>query len=321
MSTLAIVDVQDGHVRRRIEVATWPLTIGRALDNDVVLDDPHVAAHHATLNESGRGLELTVGDSRNGARLGRRRIRRGETAPWTGDTALHLGHAVLRVRLASTPLAPERPFRTAGASPLTALLLCAALLAFVAEGWLDFNGTLPWWRAVLPALLAQIFVLATWVAGWALVSKLFSRRSDLARHLRVASAGVAGFSVFAATTAGVAFAFDWPAFELHSDALAMLFACAVVYAHLHVVSPARPWLRAFAVGVPGFAALALVLLARYNDTGRLSGPPYMSTVLPPGLRAAPAEPLDRFLGNAADLRRQLDRDAADPDDAERDFSD
>ncbi|HEY4956883.1 MAG TPA: FHA domain-containing protein, partial [Caldimonas sp.] len=41
---------RDGLVRQAWRIERWPFSIGRALDNDVVLSDPHVAPHHATLD-------------------------------------------------------------------------------------------------------------------------------------------------------------------------------------------------------------------------------------------------------------------------------
>ncbi|KAB2872882.1 MAG: FHA domain-containing protein, partial [Burkholderiaceae bacterium] len=84
---LAQAEVVDagGQGVRLIDVHAWPLAIGRALDNDIVLPDPHVAAHHATLapGDDGR-LRLQVGESRNGVRIehGRTRaqLRAGEQA-------------------------------------------------------------------------------------------------------------------------------------------------------------------------------------------------------------------------------------------------
>ena len=49
---LALVEAvdRDGLVRQAWRIEQWPVTIGRALDNTVVLSDPHVAAHHATID-------------------------------------------------------------------------------------------------------------------------------------------------------------------------------------------------------------------------------------------------------------------------------
>ena len=52
VAVLELLD-RDGHVRQSVAVPHWPLRIGRALDNDVVLSDPHVAAHHLVLEPSG----------------------------------------------------------------------------------------------------------------------------------------------------------------------------------------------------------------------------------------------------------------------------
>ena len=41
---------RDGMVRQAWRIERWPVTIGRALDNDVVLTEPHVAPHHATID-------------------------------------------------------------------------------------------------------------------------------------------------------------------------------------------------------------------------------------------------------------------------------
>ena len=69
---LAVVEVldRDGHARQVVPVARWPVTIGRAIDCDVVLDDPFVAAHHATLEEIDGVLTLVVGQRQRRAASG-----------------------------------------------------------------------------------------------------------------------------------------------------------------------------------------------------------------------------------------------------------
>ena len=51
METLALIETldRDGQPRQILRVSQWPVRIGRAIDCDLVLDDPHVAAHHAAL--------------------------------------------------------------------------------------------------------------------------------------------------------------------------------------------------------------------------------------------------------------------------------
>ena len=107
---LALIEIleRDGRVRQQASVSAWPLAIGRALDNDLVLDDPHVAAHHAVLETDADGrLWLAVGETSNGVRLGRRTLRTGERLELpAGAAPLQLGHTRLRLRRAGEALAP-----------------------------------------------------------------------------------------------------------------------------------------------------------------------------------------------------------------------
>ena len=70
---LAMVEVSDrsGRLLVRHAVRHWPLTIGRALSADLVLDDPHVAGEHLRLDRDAEGvLRAQVLDTVNGVALG-----------------------------------------------------------------------------------------------------------------------------------------------------------------------------------------------------------------------------------------------------------
>ena len=86
MGPLALLEAldRDGMVRQAWRIERWPVTIGRALDNDVVLTEPHVAPHHATIDlvpaaEDGgaASLVVTAGATHNGVNVGRQRIAGG----------------------------------------------------------------------------------------------------------------------------------------------------------------------------------------------------------------------------------------------------
>ena len=109
--SLAVVDLldRDGRARVTIGVRRWPVTVGRAVDCDVVLDDPHVAPHHAALSQEDGAVLLVVGETVNGVWLEKRRLAAGT------------GRGRLRIRPRTTslssyvelaPLAPSgiRPF-------------------------------------------------------------------------------------------------------------------------------------------------------------------------------------------------------------------
>ena len=108
METLALIEAldRDGHPRQILRVAQWPVRIGRAIDCDLVLDDPHVAALHATLDWRDDGLHVQPAATVNGVRLGASVIAPGSSPLLPPSGLLVLGATTLRVRLAGDVLAP-----------------------------------------------------------------------------------------------------------------------------------------------------------------------------------------------------------------------
>ena len=160
---------RDGHVLRAVDVWRWPLSIGRALDNVVVLDDPHVAAYHVVIERvetelqavsmsmSGPEAELasapahrTEPDSdREALRLrvmqtlnpvhfdgqlvasGQQRALRPAQPPAAPHAGLvmHIGQTRLRLRLRADVLAPEQALAPTSAPTRSRMAWCAVALA------------------------------------------------------------------------------------------------------------------------------------------------------------------------------------------------
>ena len=103
MGPLALLEAldRDGMVRQAWRIDRWPVTIGRALDNDVVLTEPHVAPQHATIDlvpapegAAAASLLVTAGATNNGLRVGRERVAGGAAATFADsgrDLDLHIG--------------------------------------------------------------------------------------------------------------------------------------------------------------------------------------------------------------------------------------
>lgn len=70
-------------------------TIGRAPDNDVVLDDASVSRHHARVVRNAEGFHLEDLNSFNGTTIGRRTFH-GDWAPLPDESELHIGDIPLR---------------------------------------------------------------------------------------------------------------------------------------------------------------------------------------------------------------------------------
>ena len=186
-------------VRQAWRIERWPVTIGRALDNDVVLTDPHVAAHHATIdvapaseqNAGQAALAVHVGETRNGLAIGRERIAGGESksiADAGRDLDLQIGRTALRLRLPGHALAAEQVLAPRVAVerrwwPTLGLAL-AIIVVVLFNTYLDTDPdglAAPSERAVLTAVSGG----AIWCGIWALLSKMFARQSNFGWHVRV----------------------------------------------------------------------------------------------------------------------------------------
>ena len=317
----ALIEVldRDGQVRQSVPVHAWPLRVGRALDNELVLSDPHVAPRHLTIapNEHGR-LELTVGDTGNGVHLGARRLSAGTRValPLDGEAlGLSAGRTRLRLRLPGQTLASERAL--AATVPLArraAPIVAAAavlLLGLLFRTWLDTDPELLG-RAVGSMLLASVLGAALWCGLWALLSKTFTRQARFGWHLRVfllASIALLGMSALPAL---LAFAFAWPGLTDFAFVATIAIGATALYFHLLAVEPSRHRLLAWLAGAGAAAGVALSLWLNVQQTDQWGDELYMNHLFPPAWRLAKPIAADPFIDGLAALKPRLDAKAREP---------
>ena len=317
MTPLAVIEVldRDGQVRQSQRVLAWPLRIGRALDNDLTLPDPHVAPHHCLLDMDAQGLMLQALDTANGVQLGKQRVRAGERAPLPDDGApleLVAGRTRLRLRRAGESLAPELPLeavapRTRRFGPTLAAGAALALaLGFVT--WLDSDPD-TFARALGAAALTAVMGAAIWIALWSLLSKTFTRQTASGWHLKVFLFGSLAWMAAGTLPELLAFALSWPALADFGFIAGHAVAAATLYFHLLAVEPARPRLMR-GVAIAALAGgIGLTLWSNQQRSDRLGSDLYLSNLYPPALRLARPVPADRFVDGLAALQPVLDKKA------------
>lgn len=287
----------DGHVAAAFDVTAWPVRIGRALDNDLVLHDPHVAPHHALLDlDADDRVVLHVVQSRNGARIEvpglHRRIASGERAALPPLAQWRLGAGVLRVRRPQDPLPAEF---AVGAVPAQASrrmvmgLVLALLLWFAADLWIG-NQPDAGWDEYAPPLLALPFALAAWCGLWGLASKLFTRRFVFLPHLYVVCAYLLATLATELLLALIAYALDWPLASALSTTIAALIGAAMVAHHLRIVTPTHARLAGAAVAAVTVLGLGISMGLRWKNQDLLLDQLYLTTLLPPALRLVDGKP-------------------------------
>ena len=313
-TTLGLIEAHDRHgaLLARAPITRWPVTVGRALDCDLVLDDPFVAPRHLRIDrtvDEHRTVQVDVLETRNGARLQRKRHAQGERFDWPGGTPIDLGHTHITLRLADAPIAdeqalPEFPWRTVGTTAALVVLVGAAA---VASSWLESRDSSQYLKSLPSVLLMLLLVMSAWSGLWAVANKMFAGRLQFWRHVRIACTVYLASEALRLVANLAAFSFSLEALSQFASVLGVLVLAWALYAHLATVLPRRRVGLAWTVAAVVMLGVPAWLGAQWLNRMRLTNEMYMSSLFPPSLRVAPTAPVDQLLQDAETLRAKLDR--------------
>jgi pSer/pThr/pTyr-binding forkhead associated (FHA) protein len=298
---------RDGRLMQAVSVTTWPVSMGRALDNDVVLDDPHVAAHHGQLLRAEDGtLLLQLGQTINGARLGPRHLIEGESAALDAtQDSFEIGVTRVRVRVAEQTLAPERVLpRSTMPRWTTALLLLALVVLTWWPAWLSSDPHREW-TEWMPLALGLPSALTLWCLLWALATKLFQHRFDFWGHLRIVAWVMTPLVALDLALPQLAASLAWPALWQAAQWITALTLALLAWRHALLVVPGRPRAMAAVAAVLLVASSLPGLLRQHRQFERLAAAPYMATLPLPAYRWHAAEPVEAFVADVATLQPLL----------------
>lgn len=296
---------RNGEVLHRHRVTTLPIRLGRAYDNDFIVDDEYAAAHHALVELGADGaLLLRDLDTRNGINHKGRRVKE---LTLGGDTVVRMGHTSLRIRSAAHPVPPELVDRTMhgweGMLPGGAgIVLCLLTALFVA--WLLDAGGDPERYALYPAVAVGAGL--AWSGMWAFSNRLFGRRARLGRHLFIVGFGLAALVGVRLLASVVAYAWSLEWLTGYGSHAVVVTVSMMIYFHLATVTPQfRRRLRLSCAGIAVLVSL-LILAGNMQRNGRTADELYMPVLLPPELRASPAVPVAEYMGSVGAMKREID---------------
>ncbi|AVO40153.1 FHA domain-containing protein [Simplicispira suum] len=314
MPTLGLLEAFDRHgaLLARVPITHWPVTVGRGLHCDLVLDDPFVAPLHLRIDrpvDAPRRVSVEVGETRNGAILHRKRHGSGGRFDWPDGTPLEIGRTRMALRLADTAIAdeqvlPQFPWRTLATTTVLVALMAAAVLG---SSWLEANEVSKYLKSLPGLLLGLVVMLGAWSGLWAIANKVFDGRLQFWRHVRIACAMYLAAEAMQVAANLAAFAFSWETLSRFAYLLISLVMAIGIYAHLAAVLPRRRAGLAWTVGAVVLLGVPAWLGTQWLDRMRLSNELYMSSLFPPSLRLAPAVPISQFLQETETLRGRLDR--------------
>lgn len=301
----------DGEVIHRHKLTQLPIRIGRAYDNDIILDDPHTAAHHAQI-ERNQLDELIIHDldSFNGITRANHRER---FFVVNGDAVYRLGHTHLRIRTADYQVAAELTdftnHRWEGLLPTLAglaLLLTAGLLTT----WLsDLNqGTLSRYLLELVSIIG--FALG-WSGIWAIFGKLLNGQTRFGRHLFIVSLGLAGLELWDHLSSILAYAFSWETLA-HFTVPPLILICAItLYFHLRTAGNKRLGRLKIYLLALVLAGSGITMTQQYQASNHLRNELYLNQLYPPALRMSRNDSLATFMDDVEALKVRVDENRKD----------
>ncbi len=300
---------RDGAVLSRLQIKedASVITIGRALENDVVLDDPHCAVHHAQLELAADGSARLVDlNSKNGI-LGKvsGRVKRAPAFTVTDDAPYRLGQTSLRIRSSAWVLPPERVLSR---RRVWLYALLALLVVFAHGVWEIWLGDV---QTKSPAYLNQLsglgFGLALWSGMYALLSRIFTGAERFFSHLLIACTGymLGTLLLYLLELLSFSMGWLWP-IRITDQAVIITAACTVSF-HLRLADP-RHWpTTRIVVVLVAAAAIIIPIAQRWVSHGRLTDVQTLYAIKHPALRLATPTPIATFSDSNAALKAKVDK--------------
>ena len=246
MAPLGFIEILDGrgNVEERVAVDSFPIHLGRAYNNQVVVNDPYVCPVHAVIerDEQGRLFARDL-DSVNGLRSGADDKRITALELHSG-TQFRIGHTMLRYCGVDHPMAPTLIDREQKiyipASPYVASI--AGLIVFLLLTLDSFLGSVE--RITIAKIVSEplttLSMVLVWSGLWSLASRIVVSHFHFARHVAVACGAVLAFIALSTSAEWIEFIFPIiPALWIAGVVGSGTILAALVYGHLGFASMMR----------------------------------------------------------------------------------
>ena len=298
---------RDGEVLSRERVDSAEARIGRAFDNDVVVNDPHVAPHHLRVFRGEDG-ELVAEDlgTVNGLypEHGARRVPR---LGLKGEPGIRIGRTTLRVHDAAHPVAPERPMTPPRAHAKWDVGLGVGLLVLILLlNWLNLT-TEPSANVVLLPMIGLAAALTLWTGLWAILSRIFFGQAQFALHLRIAVTACIAIVLWDLLTETLSFAFAWREVVEYAALGAWAILGATCYAHLAAIGPRHMKLVLGLVLALITLGATMQFVSKSESRELVGQRATLGDLRPPAFRVVPLASADQFFKEAEETRARVDK--------------
>lgn len=295
---------RDGSVIARTAVSGTQLRIGRALDNDLVIDDVHCAGYHACLTIDADGHAVLEDlNTRNG--IAPHRGPRAARYTVQNDAPYRLGLTSIRMRHSAWAVSPELPLSVRAMWPFALCALAVVVLYTAWKIWLgDVNEKSP---PYLYGLFGVAAGLSVWGGMYALLGRLIGGAERFFTHLLVASCGYMAIMLADSALQHLSFASGWLWPVRIEQYVTIALVALLVRAHLRVADPRHwPTLR-WAVSLVAVSAMLVPLAQLWISSQRLTDIQTLSSIEHPALRLAKPVNLAEVTNSVSALKERVDK--------------
>ena len=302
-----------GEVVQRVPVNGEVVNIGRAYNNDVILDDPYVSPNHLRIYiEKGRVIAEDLG-SKNGffQADGKNKERSLVVTPGIklriGRTCFRFCGTDFQVPEAILDHSFVSPLRFFKKPLLLALLYVFAVSILVFEFYsniFDKNIT----AGLTYRLISAVVAIIIWSSIWSFANRIISHRWNFMTHCGIISALLSCFFIFNLVSTYSIFAFgldnllNYIIFSGYAALTSLL-----IYCHLRFVSiAARARLAGTSIGVAFILTALIVTMNQLSVRSFSVSPKYSITLKSPQFKLVKSTSIEQFFNLGKKFRNKID---------------
>lgn len=314
MAPLGYLEVLDakGNIAERVRVDDFPVNIGRAYGNHVVIDDPYVCPQHVAIERDDQGRVIARDlDSVNGIHI-RKRGKRVANLEVGAGADFRVGRTWMRYRSLDHPLPPTLVDREGGESRLASAYTLAgagAFLIFVLclDSYLSAIERVTVAKIVSEPL-TTLAMLLIWCGAWALASRIVMGHFNFSPHAVIACGAVVAVFMFNTAAEWTEFLFPYiPALRLGGILGTGLILAGMLFGHLRFASMMRRRSRLWAALSLSVAVVGATWIWDYAGRSKFSNVmEFTGIVKPLDASLLPAVGIDPFIDNSQKLKSDLD---------------
>ena len=292
MEAPIIIEVLDrfGKVRERYKLSRFPIRIGRAYNNDIILDDNYVSPEHVEILLDGDGHVLVTDLQSENGLFSLHPLRQHEVLTAEENQRIRIGHTDIRIRSENYPV--RETYIDHGKPSIlhflfTNWLMLPFILLLTAGITLGYYYLRTTEEVTSTLLLNEIFpifiFILIWALGWSVASKLATHKFYFSYHAMLISLVVCAFYVIEPAFEYIEFNFPVNELSLNLSVISdIVFVTLLFYGHLRQSSNlSRKRTRKAALTVSLIIVGLITLTVHLNEPEFENNPSYSQYLKPP----------------------------------------